>query len=248
MLVKRRDATRMPPGIIISGKREYVDSGNMSATNPKRAPGALRLCKSLGINCTFSPAVYLTTNGKGRCGSAAQSLTGGGRGVVGLHLAHIDVWKKTASTNMSTFIFEDDARLPEGVGAALANKLLRWILLSARALPERNTSKITQPIAAKVTQEPQIDMVKLGYCYAGMCLHAYLLTPNGATALLRYDVPSRHCLPSFPADHVTSRACSSKLLTCANSGPDFPNWYTTRFEGFVKQAAKLVDRGSFGWR
>ena len=245
MLVRRRDTTWMPPGIVISGKRQQ---GNVSVANPRRAPGVARLCESLGINCSFSPAVYLTTNGKGRCGPAAQLLTGEDRGVVGLHLAQIDVWRKIASTNMPAFIFEDDARLPEGVGADLAKKLLRWLLLSARALPERNTSAIIQPVAAKVTHPFQIDMLKLGYCYAGMCLHAYLLTPNGATALLRYNVPRMHCLPAFPADHVTDTACSLRLLTCANSGPDFPNWYTTRFEGFVKQAAKLVDRRNFGWR
>lgn len=131
-------------GYVISG-----DRANASRANPRRFASAMRLCATLGIECVRIPAVFLTTNGKGRCGQAGDALRGEKRGTVGLHLAQQDAWARVAAGDVPAFVFEDDAVLPENLPRDRARALLLGL-----------TSRDTLP-----------DLLKLGH-WQHVCNHA----------------------------------------------------------------------------
>ena len=193
-------------GFVISG-----DRANASSASRRRFEEALSLCATLGIRCTRIPAVYLTTNGKGRCGPAGDALRGEARGTVGLHLAHQDAWATVASGEEPAFVFEDDAALPQNLPKDRARALLHGL-----------------------TSDRDLDLLKLGH-WQHTCNHAYFLTPRAAARLLAFSKP-RACGVSWRSDGVTGHLCwsTAAALRCANAGPDLPNTRLTRFDGIVK--------------
>lgn len=142
----------MPPqnfrGLVISG-----DRADASSASPSRFEAANRLCTALGIQCARSPAVFLTTNGKSRCGRAGDALQGEQRGTVGLHLAQQDAWATVAASAEPAFIFEDDAALPEHLHQDRARALLHGLL--AQRLPPSPASP------SNASARP--DLLKLGH-------------------------------------------------------------------------------------
>ena len=212
-------------GYVISG-----DRANASNASPHRIKGAMRLCTTLGIRCDRSSAVFLSTNGKGRCGTAGDALQGEQRGTVGLHLAQQDAWAKVAAGGEPRFIFEDDAMLPEHLQQDRARALLHGLL--GRRSPSL----------------PRLDLLKLGH-WQHVCNHAYFLTPRAAAALVDFSKP-RVCGAKWRSDGVTGHLCWSAhpQLQCANAGPDLPNTQLTRFNGIIKQRQDMLDRHNFGFR
>jgi len=195
-------------GIVISG-------GNISRS-------ALAVCAALGIVCERAPAIFLSTNGKGRCpnGTAAQ---GRDRVVIGTHLATIDVWSRLATRQSPSFVFEADVALPVGVRPERVRALVHSVL--------------------SVHRHEGGQLLKLGH-WDHVATHAYWITPRAAATLARRsrELFSSGCDPHWPADQAVASACwprgsHARALRCANAGPNIPNppQAHVRFGGILKQ-------------
>jgi hypothetical protein len=222
---------------IISGDRR-----NPSKPNPSRAWSAYALCKQLHLHCKWSPAVYLTTNGAGRC-HGGHRLSGEARGIVGLHLGHLDVWHRIVRSNLSVaLVLEDDAVLPTDLSPLTARRLVQALLRGSAPATERGPSERAPGMRSSQFRE----LLFLGY-WEHTCTHAYAVTRAGALKLLQLD--SLVCNPKWPVDAAMHQYACSRGLHCAYALPDLPNRAgLTKYSGILKQRSALFDRQNWGFR
>ena len=243
---------------IISGER-----GNASTVHERRYTSAIRTCALLvgRERCHRSEAVFLTTNGKGRCGARGDSLTGESRGVVGLHLAHRDVWSMIAARTgtwasgidqMPVLVFEDDAALPSLLNGTNARQLVKRALWGGGAThsPPAAGFHTLPPQTPRTARGVAAELTWLGY-WAHTCTHAYALTPAGARRLLEHD--AQLCDPRWPVDAAMHqlgcrRGHYGGAMRCAYALPNVRNGPDTRYDGIVKQRKSLFEREKWSFR
>ena len=239
---------------IISG-----DRSNASVASARRYESAIRTCALLvgRQRCHRSEAVFLTTNGKGRCGARGDGLTGESRGAVGLHLAHRDIWSTIAARpkaldRVPVLVFEDDAALPIQLNGTSVRQLVERALWGGAVThsPPPANFRTLPPQTPRTARGVAAELTWLGY-WAHTCTHSYALTPAGARRLLEHD--TQLCDPRWPVDAAMHqlgcrRGHYGGAMRCAYALPNVPNGPDTRFDGIVKQRRSLFEREKWSFR
>jgi len=187
------------------------------------------VCDQLNLDCSNLPAIFLEDNGKGMCYESSGLQTNFDadsrirhnkkRREVGCGLAHRNAWLEVVSSNESHLILEDDAALP---------------------LDENDLNFIRDEFETFKSDvlENDYDVGHVGYCAAqmgrspGECLHAYIVSPEGAKKLIQYSSP---CEPRIDSQVRDLCYGNDKKLNCKLASPNLRNSKNTLYAGIIKQ-------------
>lgn len=184
----------------------------------------------------------------------SERLVGEARGVVGLHLAHKQVWKTIADRNETSFVFEDDAALTwdllRNESARHQARSMIYHAMGGNALTKPPSANDMRPPALNRPRAAFRELMFLGY-WGHTCTHAYILTPAGAARLLRHN--RQICDPKWPVDAAMhqlgcGRSYYGGEMGCTYALPTVRNGPDTRFDGIVKQRISLFDRAAWSFR
>ncbi|MAD25079.1 MAG: hypothetical protein CMO44_12990 [Verrucomicrobiales bacterium] len=185
------------------------------------------VCDKLNLDCKNLPAIFLENNGKGMCYESSGRKTNldadsriknaKKRREVGCGLAHRNAWLEVVASNEPHLILEDDAALPLDMN-------------------ELSVVKDSFERFSNTVLENDYDLGHVGYCsffgVAGECLHAYIVTPDGAKKLIQYSSP---CAPRIDSQIRDLCYGEDNKLNCKLAQPNFANSKNTLFAGIIKQ-------------
>lgn len=122
------------------------------------------VCQPLGIECHRTEAIYMNEN-TGLCeGSTFKSKTGNGRHIQGLAQAH-----KLALEKVSTGMYGEEV----------------IILEDDVVLPLEDTNRVKEAFEDYTQGIGVYDIAYLGNCHENTCMHAYVVTKDSASKMLR---------------------------------------------------------------
>ena len=185
------------------------------------------VCDQLNLDCSNLPAIFLEDNGKGMCYESSGQQTNFDadsrikhkkkRREVGCGLAHRNAWLEVVASNEPHLILEDDAALP------LDENDLHFI----RDKFETFKSDVL---------DNDYDVGHVGYCSTfgnpGECLHAYIVSPEGAKKLIQYSSP---CEPRIDSQIRDLCYGNEKKLNCKLTSQNLRNSKNTLYAGIIKQ-------------